>query len=50
MPLNLTYRVRFLGKSENGFLNPKMDFAFFGQNPKTDHESKVSTLEEDTSD
>ena len=29
----------FGGKSENGFLNPK-----------TDHESKVSTLEEDTWD
>ena len=40
----------FLGKSQNGFLNPKTDFAFFWQNTKTDHESKVSTLNEDTSD
>ena len=39
-----------MGKSENGFLNPKTDFGFFWQNPNTDHESKVSTLEEDTSD
>ena len=41
----------FLGKSEKGFLNPKTDFAFFfWRNPKTDHESKVFPLLEDTSD
>ena len=32
------------------FENPKTDFAFFWRKPKMDHESKVSTLEEDTSD
>ena len=36
-------KVRFFGKI--GFLNPKTDFACF-----LDSESKVSTLEEDTSD
>ena len=40
----------FFGKFEKGFLNPKTDFAFFWRNPKTDHESKVFTLLEDTSD
>ena len=39
------YRVGFFL-----FLNPKTDFACFWRNPKTDHESTVSTLEEDTSD
>ena len=39
-----------MGKSENGFLNPKTDFAFFWRYPKTDHDSKVLTLEEDASD
>ena len=40
---NMKLRVRFLGKPEKGFLNPKTDFAFFDGNPK-------SILEEDTSD
>ena len=34
----------FLGKSKSGFPNPKMNFAFFGANPKKDHESIKSTL------
>lgn len=42
--------VHFLEKCENRFLNPKTDFEVFGQNPKTDHESKVSTLEKDALD
>ena len=39
-----------MGKSENGFLNPKTDFAFFGEIQKQITNPKVSTLEEDTSD
>ena len=30
----LIFGCVFLGKSKSGFPNPKMDFAFFGANPK----------------
>ena len=32
------------GKSKSGFPNPKTEFAFFGANQKTDHESIKSKL------
>ena len=45
-------RVRFFGKIRKRITKSKKRilWVFFLQNPKTDHESKVSTLEEDTSD
>ena len=39
----------FLGKSKSGIPNPKLDFAFFWANPKTDHESIKFTLWVDSS-
>ena len=40
----------FFGKSKSGFPNPKRDLAFFGANPKTDHESIKSKLRVGSSD
>ena len=40
----------FLEKSKSGFTNPKMNFAFFWANRKTDHESIKSTFRVDSSD
>ena len=47
----LQTKVRFFGKIRKRILESKNGFhVFCGRNPKTDHESKVSTLEKDTSD
>ena len=40
----------FLGKSKSAFPDPKTNCAFFGANPKTDHESIKSTFRVDSSD
>ena len=40
----MKYGCIFGGKSKSVYPNPKTDFAFFGVNPKTDHESIKSTL------
>ena len=44
------YGSFFGGKSKSEFPNPKTDFAFWGANPKTDHESIKSTLWVDSLD
>ena len=54
---DMDVRVRFFWKiqvrfpeSKSGFANPKTDFEFFWVYPKTDHESRKSTLRVDSSD